>query len=134
MSRRFTIVSLVLTAAVAFLIGTIFAGGANRSAAVDASPEAKQFSATRQAARLASPLVNFADVVDRVNPAVVNIDATSKARKGRRKDRNDSDDGPDLFDGPFESAQPKRDGDSARRGEGTGFIIDADGSILTNHH
>jgi serine protease Do len=134
MSRRFTIVSLVLTAAVAFLVGTIFAGGANRSAAVDASPDAKRFSATRPAARLQSPLVNFADVVDRVNPAVVNIDATSKARKGRRKDRNDSDDGPDLFDGPFESAQPKRDGDSARRGEGTGFIIDADGSILTNHH
>src|SRR5262249_11685835 len=133
MSRRFTLVSLVLTAAVAFLVGTIFAGGANRSAAVDAtSTDAKQLSPTRAASRLASPLVNFADVVDRVNPAVVNIDATSKARKGRRKDRGDSDEGPDVFDGPYESAQPKRDGDSARRGEGTGFIIDANGSILTN--
>ncbi len=136
MSRRFTIVSLVLTAAVAFLLGTIFAGGANRSAAVDASPggdEAKRTGAIRTAGRLA-PLTNFADVVDRVNPAVVNIDATSKVRKSRRRERGDNDDGPDLFDGPFESAQPKRDGDSARRGEGTGFIIDADGSILTNHH
>jgi serine protease Do len=136
MSRRFTIVSLVLTAAVAFLIGTIFAGGANRSAAVDASPggdEAKRAGAIRAAGRLA-PLTNFADVVDRVNPAVVNIDATSKVRKSRRRERGDNDEGPDLFDGPFESAQPKRDGDSARRGEGTGFIIDADGSILTNHH
>jgi serine protease Do len=140
MSRRFTIVSLVLTAAVAFLVGTIFAGGGNRSAAVDASPggaggdEAKRTGSIRTAGRLSSPLTNFADVVDRVNPAVVNIDATSKARKSRRRDRGDSDEGPDLFDGPFESAQPKRDGDSARRGEGTGFIIDADGSILTNQH
>jgi serine protease Do len=139
MSRRFTIVSVVLTAAVAFLIGTIFAGGANRSAAVDASPggpggdDAKRTGAIRTAARLA-PLTNFADVVDRVNPAVVNVDATSKVRKSRRRERGDNDEGPDLFDGPFESAQPKRDGDSARRGEGTGFIIDADGSILTNHH
>src|SRR5262245_41144008 len=134
MPRRFTIVSLVLTAAVAFLVGTIFAGGANRSAAVDASPDAKQYSPIRPASRLASPLVNFADVVDRVNPAVVNIDATSKARKGRRRDRGDGDEGPDVLDGPYESAQPKREGDLAKRGEGTGFIIDADGSILTNHH
>jgi serine protease Do len=136
MSRRFTIVSLVLTAAVAFLVGTIFAGGASRSASVDASPDAKRTVAGRQAGRLMSPLVNFADVVERVNPAVVNIDATSKARgKGRRRGHQDDDsDGPDVFDGPYESAQPKRDGDLARRGEGTGFIIDADGSILTNHH
>src|SRR5580765_8239549 len=136
MSRRFTIVSLVLTAAVAFLVGTIFAGGANRSAAVDASPggeDAKRTAAIRSAGRFA-PVANFADVVDRVNPAVVNIDATSKARKGRRRDRGESDEGPDVFDGPYESAQPRREGDLARRGEGTGFIIDADGSILTNHH
>jgi serine protease Do len=133
MSRRFTIVSLVLTAVVAFLVGTIFAGGANRSAAVDASPDARRTAAIRTTSRLVSPLVNFADVVERVNPAVVNIDATSKARKGRRRGHGD-DEGPDLFDGPFESAQPRRDGESARRGEGTGFIIDADGSILTNHH
>ena len=95
--------------------------------------DARRAGAIRAAGRLA-PLTNFADVVDRVNPAVVNIDATSKIRKSRRRERGESDEGPDLFDGPYESAQPKRDGDSARRGEGTGFIIDADGSILTNHH
>src|SRR5580765_7935780 len=114
MSRRFTIVSLVLTAAVAFLVGTIFAGGASRSASVDASPDAKRTVAGRQAGRLMSPLVNFADVVERVNPAVVNIDATSKARgKGRRRGRQDDDNGPDVFEGPFESTQPRRDGDLA---------------------
>ena len=134
MSRRFTIVSLGLTAAVAFLIGTIFAGGGNRSSDMGASQSTTPNGTVRTNGRLASGLVNFADVVDRVNPAVVNIDATSKARKGRRHDKGDSDDGPDLFDGPFESAQPKRDGDQARRGEGTGFIIDPNGSILTNHH
>src|SRR5215467_5664491 len=134
MSRRFTIVSLTLTATVAFLIGTIFAGGGSRLADLDASQATKQNNPARTSGRLPSGLVNFADVVDRVNPAVVNIDATSKARKVRRRDRSDSDDGPDVFDGPFESTQPKREGDQARRGEGTGFIIDAEGNILTNHH
>jgi serine protease Do len=132
-SRRFTFVSLGLTAAVAFLVGTIFAGGVTRSSVV-AGPEARRGPASRLSAPTGS-LVNFADVVARVNPAVVNIDATSKSRGLRRqRGKPDDDDGPELFDAPFDSAQPKRDGDSARRGEGTGFIIDADGSILTNHH
>ena len=42
-------------------------------------------------------------------------------------------DPPDQFDGPFDFGTP-RDRESPRRGAGSGFIIDADGSILTNHH
>ena len=54
---------------------------------------------------------SFADVVERVNPAVVHITATQ---------------GADVeLDGP---------GGGVRRGEGTGFIVDPDGYILTNHH
>src|SRR5262245_45882334 len=136
-SRRFTYVSVTLTAAVAFLVGTIFAGGVTRSL-VNAGRNDKDSRrvAGSRAALPAGPLVNFADVVARVNPAVVNIDATSKSRgrRGRGHQNGDEDEGGDLFDAPFDSVQPKRDGDPARRGEGTGFIIDADGSILTNHH
>jgi serine protease Do len=134
-SRRFTYVSAGLAAAVAFLVGTIFAGGVTRSLIV-AGPgdrDGKRALATRPL--VSGPIVNFADVVARVNPAVVNIDATSKARGPRRgRGRGDDEDGPDTLDAPFDSVQPKRDADPARRGEGTGFIIDADGSILTNHH
>src|SRR5665213_1567493 len=132
-SRRFTVVSIGLTAAVAFLVGTIFAGGIARSS-VAAGPEAKPAPVSRADVAVGS-LVNFADIVARVNPAVVNIDATSKSRGARRQHgKSDDDEGPDSFDAPFDSVQPKRDTDQARRGEGTGFIIDADGSILTNHH
>jgi serine protease Do len=133
-SRRFTYVSAGLVAAVAFFVGTIFAGGMTRSLVVAGGENARRAPITR--AVPPGALVNFADVVARVNPAVVNIDATSKSRGPRRgHGRLDGDDdGPDTFDAPFDSVQPKRDGDPARRGEGTGFIIDADGSILTNHH
>src|SRR5215471_5985335 len=129
-SRRFTYVSVTLTAAVAFFVGTIFAGGVTRSL-VNAGrndKDSKRVTGPR-AAIPAGPLVNFADVVARVNPAVVNIDATSKSRgrrHGRQNGPGENDEDGDLFDAPFDSSQPKREGtDPARRGEGTGFIIDA---------
>ena len=137
MSRRSTFVTLALTAAVAFLVGTIFAGGITRSALVSGrdTKNAGSRSGVRVGAGLSATVVNFADVVDRINPAVVSIDATSQAREPRRRrNRTDAPDPPDLLDPPFDFTQPKRDTDSTRRGAGTGFIIDADGSILTNHH
>ena len=135
-SRRFTYVSVALAAAVAFLVGTIFAGGVTRSLvnAGRGDRDSRRPGGARSALP-SGPLLNFADVVARVNPAVVNVDATSKSRgrRGHGHQGGDDDDG-DLSDAPFDSVQPKREGDPARRGEGTGFIIDPDGSILTNHH
>jgi serine protease Do len=78
-------------------------------------------------------LVNFADVVERINPAVVNIDATTRGRESRRRRGGARPDGPDPFDGPLDFGTP-RERETPRRGAGSGFIIDADGSILTNNH
>src|SRR6187397_847118 len=133
MSRRFTFVTLALTAVVAFLVGAIVAGGFARSSVVAQAPTRRAISAPAasdsNATRTAfPPLVNFADVVERINPAVVNIDATSSGSTsdaGRRR-RSVLPDPPDMFDSPRNNAP--------RRGAGSGFIIDADGSILTNNH
>lgn len=134
-SRRFTLVASALAAIVAFMVGAIFAGGASRSAVVagvTTTPVVRMVAPPM--ADAGGPLVNFADVVEHVNPAVVNIEATARGREGRRRrGRTGAPDPPDLFDGPFNFSQhPDRDG--PRRGTGTGFIIDADGSILTNNH
>jgi len=132
MSRRFTFVTVALTAFVAFLVGAIFAGGLTPAPVVTGAAHAER--AARPAA-LATPAgaVNFADVVERINPAVVNIDATTpgRARSGRRGGAVPSD--PDLFDGP-DIGSPRRDQNAPRRGAGSGFIIDSDGSILTTQH
>ena len=135
MTRRFTLVSLVLAAVVAFLVGAIVAGGFSRSA-VDAGAAAKPGNGrvvVRSASGVAvpTPTINFADVVERINAAVVNIDATARGQEGRRRRGRTSI--PDPPDSPFDFP-PRNDRDGPHRGAGSGFIIDADGSILTNNH
>ena len=131
MSRRFTIVTVALTAVIAFLVGAIVAGGLARpSVAAGTPPRTSSIHAASRpagASALGAP-INFADVVERINPAVVNIDATARGREPRRRGRLRIEP-PDPFDG-----DPAPRGDTPRRGAGSGFIIDADGSILTNNH
>src|SRR6266851_3573442 len=137
MSKRFTLVTVALTAIVAFLVGAILAGGVARSAVTAGAPA--KAAAGRPISRAAggpvvASVVNFADVVERINPAVVNIDTTTRGRDARRRrGRTGAPDSPDPFDGPLDFGIP-RDRETPRRGAGSGFIIDADGSILTNHH
>jgi serine protease Do len=148
MSRRFTLVTVALTALVSFLVGAIVAGGVARSAisAGDARERTRATPAlhmpagssaasrTPRAPAMAS-LVSFADIVERLNPAVVNIDATTRASDSRRRRNGSGPPGaPDPYDGPPDFSTPRNDRDAPRRGAGSGFIIDADGSILTNNH
>jgi serine protease Do len=136
MSRRFTLVTVTLTAVVAFLVGAILAGGVVRSAVTAGAPARPAISrlARASSAPAMASLVNFADVVERLNPAVVNIDTTTRGSGKRPRVRGARpSDPPDQFDGPFDFGTP-RERDTPRRGAGSGFIIDADGSILTNNH
>ena len=130
MTRRFVLVTVCLTATVAFLIGLVVAGSMTPQFAVSA-PNAPQLPVRARVAAGMSPAVaSFADVAERLNPAVVNIDATSRgASRSRRFGGLPVPDGPELFDRPGQ-----RDPQGPRRGAGTGFIIDASGLILTNHH
>jgi serine protease Do len=124
--RRFTILTVALVAAVAFLVGLIIAGGFTPGPVVStaARPVPQPALVARASGgRGVSAGVNFADIAERINAAVVNVDATSSktARIPSRRRTPDDPDSPFEFEGP-------------RQGSGSGFLIDREGFILTNFH
>src|SRR5688572_4557628 len=130
LSRRFLALTVSLTATVAFLVGLVVAGSMTPSPAHSA-PEPRLAPTRAANANVAAPAVaSFADVAERLNPAVVNIDAVTRgAARPRRRLGMELPDGPEMFGRPTD-----RERQGPRRGAGTGFIIDASGYILTNHH
>ena len=87
MTRRFACFTVGLTACVSFLVGMVVTGSMSPSDAVSAPP----VSAVR-AVRDDRPIVpgiagvvNFADIAERLNPAVVNIDASARSRRQNRQ-------------------------------------------------
>src|SRR5438309_10243625 len=120
MSKRFTLVTLALTAAVAFLIGAVSSGDV--SAPVPAGTAAQLAASTARPAAASTamaPLVNFADVVERLNPAVVNVDATSRGSGRRRRPRSGDTPEPPEFGPPGQNYPGRPDRDSPRRRTGS---------------
>jgi serine protease Do len=89
-------------------------------------PLTEAATAINRPAIIAPGLVNFADVAESLNPAVVNIEATTRAGSRRRRGAEPS---------PFEDTNPAPQGRSSVRPQsGSGFVIERDGQILTNYH
>ena len=138
MTRLYVVTTATLTAIIGLLVGLLLSMPRLEEAtpSPDRSSAASSASDSVPAAEPMTPVsggpptsVNFADIAARMNPAVVNIDATARARRARRlvEEGGRRGGGADPFD-------LGRRSDAPRRGTGTGFLIDAEGHVLTNHH
>ena len=129
---------LGMTLAVGILIGTVVSGRVSAMKTIG-------LFAAKDATPLATPEVipsahTFATIVNRVEPAVVNISTTqvlerrqSKKRRSPGQNPYDQDDPmQDFFDRFFDGRQDAPP--AAEKSLGSGVIVDKNGYILTNNH
>src|SRR5687767_7649371 len=89
MTRLFVLMTATLKGIIGLLLGLLLsmprAGSVSPSREPNAAPPTASAAPAAEAPASPPPTsINFADIAARLNPAVVNIDATARARRARR--------------------------------------------------
>jgi len=122
-SRTFVVLMLALAASALMILAI---NTAPRSTSAAAAPQSST-------SHSALPQQSYADVVDRVAPAVVTIHAARRARAPQM---------PEFFNDPMlrqffgggNRSTPRGDQTRKETALGSGVMVSADGYIITNHH
>jgi len=119
-------------------IGILAYGASDRGGAAFIGPAQAQ--ATKSVGAAAQP-TGFADIIERVKPAVISVKVSMKDKATDVASRSDDEQGSSMerffrrfgdMDGM--PKMPHREGRGPVSGQGSGFFISADGYAVTNNH
>lgn len=130
--RIWSLAIVTMAVLVGVLIGTLISGGVW----ADREPRARNATLLRIPDPVPVPS-QFAELVEKIEPAVVNITTDYRARLVERaepspdEENRPSPDDLDFFRKFFEPEVPR---EFRQRASGSGFIVDPKGYIITNYH